>query len=68
MEQVAEKATEQNYNFNYQELTNLAIERPKAVIEGLICERQNALLMGRVEPVFAPREVTKQEVEPTVSQ
>ena len=48
MEPVAkQKQTEQNFNFNYQELMELTIQRPKAVIEGLICERQNALLMGR---------------------
>ena len=48
MEQVAEQnRTEQKFNLNYQELKELAIQRPTQVIEGLICERQNALLMGR---------------------
>lgn len=48
MEQVAEQnTTERSFDFNYKELTELAIQRPKAVIEGLICERQNALVMGR---------------------
>lgn len=48
MEQVAEQnATEQSFDFNYQELMELEIQRPAAVIEGLICERQNVLLMGR---------------------
>lgn len=35
------------FDFNYQELMNLDIERPAEIIEGLICERQNVLLMGR---------------------
>jgi hypothetical protein len=48
MEQIAEQATtEQSFDFNYQELMELAIQRPSAIIEGLICERQNVLLMGR---------------------
>lgn len=42
-----QKQAERSFEFNYGELMELAIERPKAVIEGLICERQNALLMGR---------------------
>jgi AAA domain len=33
--------------FNFKELMALNIERPKEIIEGLLCERQNALLMGR---------------------
>ena len=33
--------------FNFTELMALNIERPGEIIEGLICERQNALLMGR---------------------
>jgi len=33
--------------FRFQELMAQNIERPKDIVEGLICERQNALLMGR---------------------
>jgi hypothetical protein len=33
--------------FNFDELMALDVERPQDIIEGLICERQNALLMGR---------------------
>jgi hypothetical protein len=48
MEQIAEQIrTERNFDFNYQELMELDIQRPSAIIEGLICERQNVLLMGR---------------------
>jgi AAA domain len=48
MEQIAEQATiRQSFDFNYQELMELAIQRPNAIIESLICERQNVLLMGR---------------------
>lgn len=46
-QETEQKTTEQSFNFNYQELTELMIQRPSEVIEGLICERQNALLMGR---------------------
>jgi hypothetical protein len=37
----------QDFNFNYEELMALEITRPVEIIEGLICERQNVLLMGR---------------------
>lgn len=48
MEQPAEQTTiERSFDFDYQELMELDIQRPSAVIEGLICERQNALLLGR---------------------
>jgi hypothetical protein len=33
--------------FHFDQLMALDVERPKDIIEGLICERQNALLMGR---------------------
>lgn len=36
-----------SFDLNYQELMALEITRPKEIIEGLICERQNVLLMGR---------------------
>lgn len=33
--------------FHFKELMAAEIERPKAIVEGLVCERQNVLLMGR---------------------
>ncbi len=48
MEAVAEVTTQNRlFDFNYQELMALDITRPQEIIEGLICERQNVLLMGR---------------------
>ena len=48
MEQVAEViAAKQSFDFNFQELMELKITRPNTIVEGLICERQNVLLMGR---------------------
>jgi len=34
-------------NYSFQHLMDLDITRPKAIVEGFICERQNGLLMGR---------------------